>query len=153
MVWILINLEKGRSKEVQEEYRWRLNLSFEVDVKSPLSQQNTYTLGCKQNDPGETVHSREKKPVEKSQISNKVSPLWTWEGGTTHCRQWPSCSSYATGSWPCQTCCYSRKHLQIEDHTVRHQNDFVWKCWECLKKNIDDMPQVKKDILTLMATG
>lgn len=51
-------------------------------------------------------------------LIHDISPLYTWGGGTTRCKRWPSCSSYATGSWPFQTCCYSRRHLQNGDHTA-----------------------------------
>lgn len=56
-----------------------------------------------------------------------VSPLGSWGEGTTRCTRSPSCSSFATGSWPFRTCCCSRRRLRNEDRTVKisHTNNFT----------------------------
>lgn len=48
-------------------------------------------------------------------------PVWSWEGGTTHWRRWPSWSSSGAGNWPCCTYCCSRKHHRTEGRTETHR--------------------------------
>lgn len=48
-------------------------------------------------------------------------PVWSWEGGTTHWRRWPSWSSSGAGNWPCCIYCCSRKHHRTEGRTETHR--------------------------------
>lgn len=43
------------------------------------------------------------------------------EAGTTHCRRWPSYSSFGADNSPSQTYCCSRRHPQTEGHTGKAQ--------------------------------
>ena len=123
----------------KEEENWDTGRFWNHYVKACVHAVLVVTANVSKAIP---LSCEKKKTVGKCRITHGVSPLSTWVGGTTRCRRWPSCSSYATGSSPCRTCCCSRRHLQIGDHTARsrigsvtagYDTSSVWHRIGCLQ--------------------